>query len=395
VESKVLLKLALRNIIGAGFRTWLTVLSLSFSFVVIIFLQGLYSGMNQQMEVATVDAEYGGGHYWQENYDPFDAQSLDKAHGVIPPKLADLITKEQAIPILVQSATIYPKGRIKNVLLKGIPQKQKILSIPSYLLHSEEDESDVGALIGRRMAKASNLQKGDFVTLRWRDVNGSFDAIEIKIKGVMDSDVATIDSGIIWIDYAIMQKLMLMAKEASLVVLAKDSSFSEDIEKWNYKSLYFLKTDIRSLYLTKSIGGSIFYIILLLLALLAVYDTQVLAIFHKKREIGTMMALGMSHAKIITLFTLQGAIHSVLAALVGAIYGIPLLTYMAKTGFGLPTSTDDFGYSLGSRIFPIYSLVLVITTIMIVLIATAIVSYLPTLKLTNLKATDALRAKIN
>lgn len=389
----MLLKLTFRNIIGAGFRTWLTVISLSFSFVAIIFLQGLYSGMNTQMEVTTIDAEYGGGHYWHEEYDPFDSHALDKAHSVIPKQLEELIAEKKATPILVQSATIYPKGRIQNILLKGIPHDQTILTLPTSYLKSESDE--VVAVIGRRMAKTTNLQVGDYVTLRWRDTNGTFDAREIMINQVMESDVSTVDSGIIWIDYAQMQELMLMDKEATVVVLEQGSSFSEEVKSWNYKSLYFLKSDIRALYLSKSIGGSIFYIILLVLALLAVFDTQVLAIFHKKREIGTMMALGLSRSKIIKLFTLQGTVHSFLAAGVGAVYGIPLLTYMAKTGFGLPDSVDDFGYAMGSKIYPIYSLGLVVSTILIVLITTTIVSYLPTRRISKLKPTDALRAKVS
>ncbi|MFH0991786.1 MAG: hypothetical protein V1799_17395 [bacterium] len=57
------LKLAIRNILGAGLRTWLNVVALSFAFVTIIFLQGLYNGMNDQAEKATVEALYGGGQY--------------------------------------------------------------------------------------------------------------------------------------------------------------------------------------------------------------------------------------------------------------------------------------------------------------------------------------------
>ena len=60
-------KLAFKNIYGAGLRTWLNVIALSFSFVAIIFLQGLYNGMNDQIEKATVDAQYAGGQYWQSD----------------------------------------------------------------------------------------------------------------------------------------------------------------------------------------------------------------------------------------------------------------------------------------------------------------------------------------
>jgi hypothetical protein len=41
-------KLALRNLLGAGLRTWLNVVVLSLSFVLIIWLQGLYKGMGDQ-----------------------------------------------------------------------------------------------------------------------------------------------------------------------------------------------------------------------------------------------------------------------------------------------------------------------------------------------------------
>ena len=52
-------KLALRNLLGAGLRTWLNVFVLSLSFITIIFLQGMYSGMLKQVEVATFRTETG------------------------------------------------------------------------------------------------------------------------------------------------------------------------------------------------------------------------------------------------------------------------------------------------------------------------------------------------
>jgi len=51
-------KLALRNLLGAGLRTWLNVVVLSFSFVAIIWTQGLYEGMNDQARRASVDAAW-------------------------------------------------------------------------------------------------------------------------------------------------------------------------------------------------------------------------------------------------------------------------------------------------------------------------------------------------
>ena len=84
----LIITLALRNVFGAGLRTWLNVVALSFSFVAIIFLQGFYDGINRQVERATVEALYGGGQFWENSYDPYDPLTFDDAHAALPPVLA-------------------------------------------------------------------------------------------------------------------------------------------------------------------------------------------------------------------------------------------------------------------------------------------------------------------
>jgi ABC-type lipoprotein release transport system permease subunit len=110
---------------------------------------------------------------------------------------------------------------------------------------------------------------------------------------------------------------------------------------------------------------------------------------------GTLMALGMTRTRIIELFTLEGALHSFLAALVGAFYGIPLLAYIANKGFALPPQTDNFGFAIGEKLFPAYSPALVAGTTLLVCCVTTIVSFLPTRKIAHLKPTDALRGKLS
>jgi ABC-type antimicrobial peptide transport system permease subunit len=152
--------------------------------------------------------------------------------------------------------------------------------------------------------------------------------------------------------------------------------------------------DIRAMVESKSVGSSIFYAILLALAMLAIFDTQVLAIFHRRREMGTMMALGFTRTKVIGLFTLEGLFNGVLAALVAAAYGIPLLSWIARTGWALPGDTDAYGFAIGERLFPSYSAGLVAGTTLLVLLATAVVSFLPTRRIARLKPTDALRGRM-
>ncbi|MBU4273810.1 MAG: ABC transporter permease, partial [Planctomycetes bacterium] len=81
------IKLAYRNLIGAGLRTWLNVFVLSLSFLVIIWHRGIINGWDRQARNDTMNQEIGGGQYWHENYDPYDPFTLTDAHGIIHEKL--------------------------------------------------------------------------------------------------------------------------------------------------------------------------------------------------------------------------------------------------------------------------------------------------------------------
>jgi ABC-type lipoprotein release transport system permease subunit len=105
------------------------------------------------------------------------------------------------------------------------------------------------------------------------------------------------------------------------------------------------------------------------------------------------MALGMTRGSVIRLFTLEGALNSLLAALLAAIYGLPLLLYSVKVGWGMPETVDSYGFAIGDKLFPIYSANLVLGTTVLIVFSVTIVSFLPTRKIAKLKPTDALRGK--
>ena len=387
-----ILKLAVRNLLGGGMKSWLNAIVLSLSFVTIIWSQGLYQGMDQQVSKTMIDAAVGGGQYWAETYDPFDPFTLQDAHRELSAKLEELVRLDRATPVLIIQGTIYPGGRIVSTLLKGIDPEQKLLTLPSSFL--KDSDSEIPALIGTRMAQMTGLRTGDTVTVRWRDAHGTFDAKDLRVVQVMSTSVQTIDIGQIWIPLRELQKLASMNNEATIVIMEKNYGLAEKIPGWTFRDLNFLLKDIQDIVKSKTIGASIFYSFLLFLAMLAIFNTQVLSIFRRRKEIGTLMALGMPRGRVIELFTVEGALHAVLAALVGAVYGIPLLAYFVSKGFPVPSGmADGFGMALSEKLFPTYSAGLVIGTTTLVLVITTIVSFMPTRKIAKLKPTDALKGK--
>ena len=128
------LKLAYRNLMGARLRTWLNVFVLSLSFIVIIWNKGILNGWDEQARYDTIEWEIGGGQYWQENFDPYDPFTFEDSHARLSEATEQAVAEGKLTPILVSQATMYPEGRIQNVLLKGIDPGQQIIKLPSSYL---------------------------------------------------------------------------------------------------------------------------------------------------------------------------------------------------------------------------------------------------------------------
>jgi len=388
----VTLKLAYRNLVGAGLRTWLNVAVLSFTYVLIIWHQGLFSGMYEQASRDYIKDEIAGGQYWIDGYDPYDPLTLEESHGVILEPIESLIKEKQATPLLIRQGTIYPEGRVQSALIKGIDPDQTILDIPAHRLSS--DEIHLPVMIGKLMAKRNSLHIGDEITIRWRDANGTFDAADGTIVEIMNTNVPTIDMGQLWVPLKRLQEMSGLVNEATIVVIGKGAREPKDLPGWKFKGHGVLLKDINDMIKSKRFGGAVLYVILLFLAMLAIFDTQVLSIFRRRKEIGTLMALGMIRSRVIALFTLEGAMHGILGIAIAAIYGIPILIYSAKTGIPLPSTGEEYGFALTTRLFPAYSAWLVCGTIFIIMVTVTIVSYLPSRKISHVKPTDALKGKL-
>ena len=385
-----ILRLAIRNLRGAGIRTWLNAIALSFAFVAIIFGQGMLQGMNRQVEDASTAFEYGGGQYWQENYDPFNPLTLDDAHASLPPVLESLTRAGKAAPELIIAGTIYPQGRIRPVLVKGIDPGQRVLALPTGALGDTTEELPV--LIGNRTAASTGLGVGDQVTVEWRDADGAFDARDGRVVDIMNTSLASVDNSQIWVPLDTLQSLAGMPGQATIVTLAKGLRTTPTVEGWKLRTPAYLLSDLRQVVQSKTIGQTIMFTILFLLAMLAIFDTQVLSIFRRRREIGMLIALGMTRAQVIVIFTLEGALHSVLAAILGIVYASPLFYYLQHNGFAIPGG-ESWGFALGNKMYPAFTAGLILGTTLLVFIVTTFVSWLPTRRIAKLNPTDALAGR--
>jgi len=388
----MLFKIALKNLLGARLRTFLNVLVTAFSFFLILFMSAMYDGMLQHAKQVTMDTEIAGGAYWHPEYDPLDPLTFEDAHSVPPAAVQALVGEKKAFPVLVSQASIYPGGRIMPAIMKGIPPGQNIVNMPTDALSGHE-EIALPVLIGKGMASDTKLEVGDVFTIRWLDADRTYDANEGTVVHIMDTENFKLDMGHIWIPLNKAQAMLAMEGEATYVTYEKGIPPVQNKGDWIPRDINYLVQDMEAIIEADKPGAQVMYMVLLALAAMGIFNAQVLSIFRRGREIGTLMAIGMTRSRVVGLFTLEGGLNAVLSAVVTLIVFGPILWYFGVYGIPLPIDYSEMGLIVAKRLIPVYTIGLVVSTTILVSIIVLIVSYIPSRRIARMKPTDALRGK--
>lgn len=392
----MILKLAVRNIFGNGWRSLVNILILSIVLIGMVWMNGIYDGWERTARRQMQDWEFGAGHYEHTAFDKYDSFTWDKSFAEIPAELQSLVEEGKAVPILISAGVIYPQGRLTPITIKGIPHDQSILEIPTKYLRVEDSAGIIlPAVIGAHMARSTHLNEGDILTMRWKDIHGAYNAYDILIAKIMATPVPTIDYSQVWVDFSQLNKAKALHSSATQIIL-KDNPASENIVKdFRYVSIDESMQGTDAMIDVKRMGGYVTFALLLFLAMIAIFDTQILAIFKRRREIGTLIALGMTKRQIVKLFTIEGCLYTLFAVLVSSILGMPLFIYFGISGYKIPQEMSNLSVAgTAEAIKGYYSPSMLLSTFILVLLATAIASWLPTYRIARMKATDALLGKV-
>ncbi len=389
----MLFNLAMKNLIGAGMRTWLNVFVTAISFFMIIFISGMYDGMRSHAKQVTIDTEVAGGAYWHPEYDPLDPFSYEDAHGIPPKEINDLINNKNAFSILVSQASIYPNGRMMPVVIKGIEPEQSIINLPTQSLLKEADGL-IPVLIGSGMANYTKLKVGDAFAIRWLDANRTYDADEGVIVYIMETENFKVDMGTIWIPLEQAQTMLDMKNEATYVTFSKNISKVQGKGNWIYRDVDYLMRDMEAMIEADEPNARIMYGILLSLAGMGIFNSQILSIFRRRKEIGTLMAMGMTRSRVVGLFTLEGGMNAFFSLIMVLVLGGPVFIYFALYGIPLPIDYNEMGLIMAKKLIPVYTMGLFISTTLFISFVVLVLSYMPSRRIAKMKPTDALRGKV-
>jgi putative ABC transport system permease protein len=93
----------------------------------------------------------------------------------------------------------------------------------------------------------------------------------------------------------------------------------------------------------------------ILIATLGIVNTMLMSVFERVREIGTLMALGMTPGEIRLLFLLESAILGAAGGLMGVGIGGALLKYFSVVGITITQASQFVNIPIGTTFYAEFS----------------------------------------
>lgn len=386
----MILKIALRNFFGQGMRAVLNVFVTALIIIATIFSLSLLNGFQAQALKNMSVTDAGGGHYRVPGFDILSPMDWEDLTRTVPEQLKRLPPGQKA-EVLVQQGTLFVHQHLFPVQLRGVEMAQELLDLPLQKLKTWNSpvQDTVPVVIGRQMAKASRLKAGDLVVMKWRDKFGAVDALDAEIVDVVPLVNPRVDEGVAWLRLDHLRQITQRPGEITWVVVEGNLGAVDGLE---FLDVDHLMNDLLSLLKHDRRNTRILWIILLLLAGISVFNTQYLNIFKRQKEIGTLLAMGMTPSRVVRLFTLEGSLAAFGAVVLTALLGIPFFAWFQTVGFDV-SHLSETGIPVRENIFLVFRPGEIASSVLITVSLMLVVAWWPVRRISRLDPTLALRGR--
>jgi putative ABC transport system permease protein len=266
-------------------------------------------------------------------------------------------------------------------------------------------------IIGKDLAEDLNVDVEDWVTVLTKTATGSYDTLDLKVVGLLDTPNPLINKGSAFIplDYA-KERLMMAGGATEVVVHFPEWVDSEaevakiknaihalpDAENWEVLDYKQLAQEFIMLASAKSGGSQIILLLLFIIAVIGISNTMLMAVFERVKEIGMMRAMGMQDSSIIGAFFLEATGIGLIGSSIGLVIGIILTWWMVEWGMDMSSMIEGMG-NIGYRSAGVFKAwwnpgTMVFAFVIGIYISEA-VSFFPALKAVKMQITDCLRTK--
>ena len=247
---------------------------------------------------------------------------------------------------------IIAKLRRADLMLSEGKTVDEVAKAGSYFSSPATDEIIVGTL----MAKQLRIIPGETVTILANTVDGTMNALDLKVAGTFTSGIDEVDGQVIYCHLEIAQKILDTKKVDLAILKFNDSDLSEKSNEVinkkiksinpNYKArtwrnLAVLYSQVEKFYHVQIV---LVGIILFTLMFFGILNTVSMAVVERIGEIGTLRALGEKRKDIVKQFLLENIITAFVGIILGGLFAklLIMLFNAANISTEMPGASTPF-----------------------------------------------------
>lgn len=261
-----------------------------------------------------------------------------------------------------------------------------------------QDMDDTAAILGEGLARTLGVKPGDSIVLLGTAANGSPNAIELTVAGTFFTIYKDYDDTALRLPIPLARKLMRVNGATSWVALLKNTDATTEtvaairpilpadnfqIVAWTELADFYNKVVVlfsRQVDVVKIIIG--------LIIILTISNTQTMSVLERTTEIGTSLAIGLRGSEVMRLFLLEGALIGFVGGLIGIGLGYALAAAISAIGIAMPPPP---GMARGYTGQILISTPLAFDALALALVTTLVASVMPAWKASRMNIVDALR----
>lgn len=257
-------------------------------------------------------------------------------------------------------------------------------------------------VISKALAKELKVRLKSKIVLTFQDYNGEITGAAFKVVGIFKTDNSTWDKMHVFVQADDLARVLEIPDDESheIDILLEDytqaSMISEQMQKEYGDILSEDWSEIQPYisFLTEymNIMMGIFMLIILGALGFGIVNTMLMVILERTRELGMLMAIGMTKRRVFMMIMLETLFLALVGAFIGEVLSMLLIHYYGNTGIDISSMAEGMesvGYS--AITFPVLEAYRYIQiTIMVILIG-ILASIYPAIKGLKLDPAEAIR----
>jgi ABC-type lipoprotein release transport system permease subunit len=416
-RTRVLVRIALRNLVRQARRSVLTASAMVLGIGLLMFVVALQTGAHVMYVDSAV--RMGTGHVTLEHAEY--AGSRDLGHRI---PAAGLALAEAAIRQAVHPGdlrAIFPRvtvgGLIQSassaipVRIQGVDADREagVSFMADKVVAGRflEPADRLGAIIGAGVASRLRAGPGSRLVVMAQGAAGELESQLVIVVGIFETGIPEVDRGVVQIPIATAREWLAIGDDATSLsaVLASDRR-TEAVTRsvraglpagtpivvmsWReaHPDLYAgLQADKAATYVV--------FLVLVAIVALAVVNSVLMAVLSRTREFGVLRAMGLDRSAVGLMVVIEGTVLTVASGVAGLLLGAAVAFGLFRDGVNLAALIDIEDLAFGGAVmepvvFPVLAAGDLAIILAIVMVAGVLASLYPARRATRIQPADAI-----